>query len=637
MVPERHRRLHRPSNLRAGPRDRRRRPARRVPRVDRRAAGPLPVPQAGRSPARSPRPRINLDYALAARRNCFEGNETLAEHCRARAATYAAGDIWGCVGALVLRPLVHTDSVTYITDGEDASGPARLDDAGTSSTPADSDAVGGGAFSVPAGWRRPGRRGRLTTSKLAVPSNVSPSTARRNGPSREDGQRRHPLPRGTAGSAATGRRGRRARSGSARSAGRRGRGARRADRRRGARATTDRSPPGRRSQLPIQPSHTWRRASVQLELQRLHPGQFTGERHDEGQPLAEATLQGLAGIDHLGVPAEAQRVHERALELLVAADDDTEIHVRDGAGADGRDGVGDLVETQVAGEVVERARRHGDEDDVAGVGHLSGRAERSVAAGGSDGDELATLDRAVTDEHLDQVVAVPELADVGRREAFAQVVDRVGRPRGTGAGVHGDAHPGPVRRRAGVRDRRRAAGGRRRRPSGRAGSTTLRIQSAAATEPATAMGTRGRRRRRTRRRTYPRPALLTLAARPSVGRPSTLSADDDPRRARSVHRQPIATFELATPDDVDAAVARAEPRLARLEGGDDARPGAPVAAVRRRRGRPRRRARRDGVRATSASRSAAPDGRPARSPRRCTTTPGASTSTPARRCRGPMG
>jgi hypothetical protein len=39
----------------------------------------------------------NLDIALAARRNCFEGNETWLNTVP-HTGTYAAGDLWGCVG-----------------------------------------------------------------------------------------------------------------------------------------------------------------------------------------------------------------------------------------------------------------------------------------------------------------------------------------------------------------------------------------------------------------------------------------------------------------------------------------------------------------------------------------------------------
>jgi hypothetical protein len=48
-------------------------------------------PSASRSTA------YNLDEALAARRECFEGGLTWLNTVE-RGRTYAAGDIWGCVG-----------------------------------------------------------------------------------------------------------------------------------------------------------------------------------------------------------------------------------------------------------------------------------------------------------------------------------------------------------------------------------------------------------------------------------------------------------------------------------------------------------------------------------------------------------
>ncbi len=39
----------------------------------------------------------NLDEALAARRNCFEGNERWLNTVE-RGHDYAAGDLWGCIG-----------------------------------------------------------------------------------------------------------------------------------------------------------------------------------------------------------------------------------------------------------------------------------------------------------------------------------------------------------------------------------------------------------------------------------------------------------------------------------------------------------------------------------------------------------
>ena len=53
---------------------------------------------------------FNVDVALAARRNCFEGNETWLNTVE-RGQDYAAGDLWGCVGcgsrAAGTRPAVQ--------------------------------------------------------------------------------------------------------------------------------------------------------------------------------------------------------------------------------------------------------------------------------------------------------------------------------------------------------------------------------------------------------------------------------------------------------------------------------------------------------------------------------------------------
>lgn len=48
-------------------------------------------PSAGTSTA------YNLDYALAARRSCFEGYDTWLNTVD-RGQQYAAGDLWGCMG-----------------------------------------------------------------------------------------------------------------------------------------------------------------------------------------------------------------------------------------------------------------------------------------------------------------------------------------------------------------------------------------------------------------------------------------------------------------------------------------------------------------------------------------------------------
>jgi autotransporter family porin len=57
----------------------------------------------------------NLDYALAARRNCFEGHETWLNTVE-RGREYRAGDLWGCVGAWFSGRWYTAPAVTYIND-----------------------------------------------------------------------------------------------------------------------------------------------------------------------------------------------------------------------------------------------------------------------------------------------------------------------------------------------------------------------------------------------------------------------------------------------------------------------------------------------------------------------------------------
>jgi hypothetical protein len=57
----------------------------------------------------------NLDYAMATRRNCFEGNDGwLNQYERGR--DYAAGDIWGCVGLWFTGRWYTAGAVTYTAD-----------------------------------------------------------------------------------------------------------------------------------------------------------------------------------------------------------------------------------------------------------------------------------------------------------------------------------------------------------------------------------------------------------------------------------------------------------------------------------------------------------------------------------------
>jgi autotransporter family porin len=64
-------------------------------------------PSAGTSTA------YNLDYALAARRSCFEGAETWLNQFE-RGRDYAAGDIWGCMGLWFSGRWYTPESVTYM-------------------------------------------------------------------------------------------------------------------------------------------------------------------------------------------------------------------------------------------------------------------------------------------------------------------------------------------------------------------------------------------------------------------------------------------------------------------------------------------------------------------------------------------
>ena len=69
-------------------------------------------------PARHHSTAYNLDAALAARRNCFEGNETWLNQFE-RGRDYAAGDLWGCVGLWFSGRWYTPSSVTYIGEVQD--------------------------------------------------------------------------------------------------------------------------------------------------------------------------------------------------------------------------------------------------------------------------------------------------------------------------------------------------------------------------------------------------------------------------------------------------------------------------------------------------------------------------------------
>jgi autotransporter family porin len=56
---------------------------------------------------------------LAARRNCFEGNETWLNQTADRGRDYGPGDIWGCVGLWFSGRWYTADSVSYISAVQD--------------------------------------------------------------------------------------------------------------------------------------------------------------------------------------------------------------------------------------------------------------------------------------------------------------------------------------------------------------------------------------------------------------------------------------------------------------------------------------------------------------------------------------
>ena len=141
--------------------------------------------------------RCNLDYAMATRRNCFEGNETWLNQFE-RGRDYAAGDMWGCVG-LWFSGRWYTAAVGHLHRRRaDVSWPTGSGRRRASSAPPEPGVerrmltrprrtYSGGTATARA-------RGSLATSNDAGPSNVSPSTASRSGPPRaSDGHRRHPL------------------------------------------------------------------------------------------------------------------------------------------------------------------------------------------------------------------------------------------------------------------------------------------------------------------------------------------------------------------------------------------------------------------------------------------------------------
>jgi hypothetical protein len=73
----------------------------------------IPATHPGTWPAALTSTAFNVDYALAVRRLCFEGKETWM---RKASATYAAGDVWGCIGRWYSGSWRDAAAERYITE-----------------------------------------------------------------------------------------------------------------------------------------------------------------------------------------------------------------------------------------------------------------------------------------------------------------------------------------------------------------------------------------------------------------------------------------------------------------------------------------------------------------------------------------
>jgi hypothetical protein len=60
----------------------------------------------------------NADYTYAAWRSCYNGNETWLNQFE-RGGTYAAGDVWGCLGVWFSGRWLVSDALVYMNDVED--------------------------------------------------------------------------------------------------------------------------------------------------------------------------------------------------------------------------------------------------------------------------------------------------------------------------------------------------------------------------------------------------------------------------------------------------------------------------------------------------------------------------------------
>jgi autotransporter family porin len=72
----------------------------------------IPATHPGTWPAGLTSTAFNVDYALAVRRLCYEGKETWMRDFN---ASYAAGDLWGCIGRWYSGRWHDADAERYIT------------------------------------------------------------------------------------------------------------------------------------------------------------------------------------------------------------------------------------------------------------------------------------------------------------------------------------------------------------------------------------------------------------------------------------------------------------------------------------------------------------------------------------------
>ena len=281
-------------------------------------------------------------------------------------------------------------------------------------------------------------------------------------------------------------------------------------------------------------------------------GSWVASATTSASHLPSRGLEPLAGVDDLGVPPERQRVHERSARG--AALHDAEVDARRRPVAHGRDRVAWIVQTEVAGEVVERARGHGDEHGV--VPRATAAAALSVPSPPAAPTTRASLS-ARTSRGRRPRRGGRSAPPAGRRGGVGRIVGprrpgvgltaigsrrrrpatAAGRGRGRGAGApSGPRRAGEAARLAAATTRRpRAPRSRRRRPAARRRTTGEPIgrrtrRSPARTHRAGRVSRRGARRRSPRRRPPPpRPGIGRCAPRPS------------PRRARSARRRPRPT------------------------------------------------------------------------------------------------